>query len=84
MDKKNNLYGTTVFGGANNDGIVFEISPHHGGSVWTETILHTFTGEPGDGQRSFGGLIMDKAGNLYGTTYYGGAYNNGTVFEITP
>jgi len=83
-DKKGNLYGTTIFGGADNDGIVFEISPHHGGSVWTETILHTFTGEPGDGARPFGGLIIDMAGNLYGATYYGGAYNGGTVFEIAP
>jgi uncharacterized repeat protein (TIGR03803 family) len=81
-DKKGNLYGTTLFGGTDNDGIVFEVSKK--GSAWKETILHTFTGEPGDGQRPFAGLIMDKAGNLYGATYYGGAYNNGTVFEVTP
>ena len=84
-DKKGNLYGTTIFGGADNDGLVYEISPPaKKGGAWTETILYTFTGEPGDGERPFGGLVMDANDNLYGTTYYGGATNNGTVFELTP
>ena len=83
-DKKGNLYGTTIFGGANNDGMVFEVSPPEAGGSWTETILHTFAGAPGDGQRPFAGLMVDKAGNLCGTTWYGGAYNSGTVFEVTP
>jgi uncharacterized repeat protein (TIGR03803 family) len=82
MDKKGNLYGTTIFGGADNDGMVFKV--YNKGGTWKETILHTFVGEPGDGERPFGGLIRDKMGNLYGTTYYGGAYNDGTVFEVTP
>ena len=81
-DAKGNLYGTTIFGGADNNGMVFKV--FNKGGVWKETILHSFTGEPADGQRPFGGLIRDKAGNLYGATYYGGAYNNGTVFEVTP
>ena len=81
-DAKGNLYGTTIFGGADNDGMVFKV--FNKGGVWKETILHTFVGAPGDGWRPFAGLIMDKAGHLYGATYYGGAYNNGTVFEVTP
>ena len=84
-DSKGNLYGTTIFGGTDNDGLVYEISPPaKKGGAWTETILHTFTGEPGDGERPFGGLVMDANGNLYGATYYGGTTNDGTVFELTP
>jgi len=49
---------------------------------WTEKVLHTF--QPKYGERPKAGLIMDSAGNLYGTTYYGGAYNGGIVFELTP
>jgi uncharacterized repeat protein (TIGR03803 family) len=53
------------------------------GAGWTETVLHSFANTP-DGALPFTGLIMDPAGNLYGTTYLGGSYNNGTVFELSP
>jgi uncharacterized repeat protein (TIGR03803 family) len=76
------LYGTTYAGGdltCNSPigcGLVFRITP------WgTLTTLHTFEGTDGAGPD--GGLIQTSDGNLYGTTYYGGAYGNGTVFKIT-
>ena len=50
-----------------------------------EKVLHSFTSSGGDGAYPLrGGLIFDAAGNLYGTTTWGGTYGNGTVFEITP
>ena len=47
-------------------------------------MLHSFNNNGGDGYRPYGGLVMDNAGNLYGTTYLGGAHGYGTVFEVTP
>ncbi|HEY1612886.1 MAG TPA: choice-of-anchor tandem repeat GloVer-containing protein [Rhizomicrobium sp.] len=89
MNRKGDLFGVTGWGG--NDmcgggcGIVFKVSP--GGK---ETILHTFTGQE-DGFHSLGSLVSDKAGNLYGTTFYGGISNPncnagscGTIFKIAP
>jgi len=79
---KGNLYGTTVEGGTYNiDGTVFELK--HMTTGWTETILHTF-GASGDGSQPYCALTLDTTGNLYGTTYYGGAYSYGTVFKLTP
>ena len=79
FDSSGNLYGTTYEGGFYNGGIVFELTPNNG--QWTEKV-HTF--QPKYGEKPKAGLIMDSAGNLYGTTYYGGAYGYGTVFELTP
>ncbi len=79
MDSAGNLYGTTPGGGANGHGTVFKI-----GASGTETILYSFGANATDGQAPFGGLIMDSAGNLYGTTEGGGAHSNsGTVFKIS-
>jgi uncharacterized repeat protein (TIGR03803 family) len=92
LDAGGNLYGTTFFGGAGglclNDiadcGIVYELSPSVGGP-WTETVLHSFSLSYTDGENPSGPLIFDASGNLYGTTYAGGAYGfSGTVFELTP
>ena len=80
FDAAGNLYGTTLYGGGDNDGVVFELRPNAGGS-WTETVLYSFTGADGSGPN--GGLIFDAAGNLYGTTKFGGAHGYGTVFELT-
>lgn len=81
-DKAGNLYGATYYGGANSYyGAVFELSPS--GSGWTETVLYSFTSKP-DGQAPYCSLVFDKAGNLYGTTYYGGASGYGTVFKVNP
>jgi uncharacterized repeat protein (TIGR03803 family) len=83
FDSAGNLYGTTVGGGANNAGIVFELAPDgHGG--WNETVLHRFNPFNGDGYAPFSGLIFDSAGNLYGTTAGGGTQGFGTVFELAP
>jgi uncharacterized repeat protein (TIGR03803 family) len=81
MDKKGNLYGTTLFGGGANGcscGIVFKLAPDG-----TESVLHPFAGGV-DGNYPFGGLVADAQHNLYGATYGGGANNEGTIFEVTP
>jgi uncharacterized repeat protein (TIGR03803 family) len=84
FDVVGNLYGTTTFGGTYGAGTVFELTPTAGGG-WTETVLHSFNPNNGtDGFNPYAGLIFDAAGNLYGTTYYGGSYGGGTVFELTP
>jgi len=76
MDSSGNLYGTTTFGGASNNGTVFELA--HGSH--TITTLASFNGT--DGLRPQAALIMDRSGNFYGTATGGGAYNSGTVFEL--
>ncbi len=82
IDAAGNLYGTTTGGGLHGAGTAFELSPQEGGS-WTETVLHSF-GNSTDGAYPYSGLIFDRAGNLYGTTWEGGIHAAGTVFEITP
>jgi uncharacterized repeat protein (TIGR03803 family) len=62
---------------------VFQLAPAADGS-WTEKILHNSAVVVGDGHTPYGSLIFDAVGNLYGTTYWGGAYANGAVFELTP
>lgn len=52
-------------------------------SAQTFTVLHAFTGK-GDGNLPFAGVIQDASGNLYGTTYFGGAFDEGVVFQIKP
>ena len=47
-------------------------------------MLYSFTGSNGDGYNPNAGVIQDAAGNLYGTTYYGGAYGAGTVYKLSP
>jgi len=83
-DAKGNLYGTTQSGGVTTTpyGTVFELTLS--GGIWTETILHNFIGGTTDGAYpEYSSLVFDKAGNLYGTTQYGGAKNYGTVFVLT-
>jgi len=75
-DATGNLYGTTQLGGAHGNGVVFKLSPHG-----TETVLHAFTGGS-DGGEPFAGPIADASGNLYGTTWSGGAGNAGVVFKV--
>jgi uncharacterized repeat protein (TIGR03803 family) len=78
-----NLYGTTTQGGAAGEGTVFRLSPT--GDAWTETVLHNFTGAPGDGAYPFSRPIIDgTTGALYGTTKNGGADDGGTVYEVQP
>jgi uncharacterized repeat protein (TIGR03803 family) len=77
LDRKGNLYGATSSGGAHNWGTVFELAPSG-----TETILWSFGNSP-DGAWPHGDLVLDKKGNLYGTTSAGGTYGYGTVFKLT-
>jgi uncharacterized repeat protein (TIGR03803 family) len=80
-DSKGNLYGTAAEGGADTYyGDVFELS--RSGNTWTETVLYSFTGKNGDGYYPYTGVVMDKSGNLYGATEYGGTYNYGCVYEL--
>jgi uncharacterized repeat protein (TIGR03803 family) len=84
FDAAGNLYGTTIYGGYYDSGMVYELTPPKEGGAWTETILHSFEPSDWDGGNPFGGLVLDSADNLYGTTNLGGRYNQGTVFEISP
>jgi uncharacterized repeat protein (TIGR03803 family) len=81
LDTTGNLFGTTMSGGTNREGIVFELSPRQGG--WSETVLYNF-GNGNDGGVLFGGLVMDRARDLYGITGAGGLYGYGTAYELTP
>ena len=83
FDKAGNLYGTAQAGGAFGAGTVFQLSPSPGG--WTFHLLYTFTGGA-DGVEPIGGVVLDDAGNLYGTASAGGdpACQCGTVFELSP
>ena len=76
-DAAGNFYGTTQSGGAAGHGTVFKLNPASG----KYAVLHSFTGPP-DGAEPRAALIRDAAGNLYGTTYYGGTSHQGTVFKI--
>jgi uncharacterized repeat protein (TIGR03803 family) len=80
FDQAGNLYSVTLGGGAYGDGTVFELAPSQGG--WTESVLHNFNW--GDGYLPNSALVFDNVGNLYGTALLGGAYGNGTVFQLTP
>ncbi len=72
-----NYYGTTVSGGAGGAGTVFEIT-----STGVETILYSFGATQTDGASPVGGLVQGSDGYLYGTTFAGGQYNQGTVFRL--
>ncbi len=87
FDNSGNLYGTTAIGGANGKGTVFKLAPDG-----TETVLYSFCNRSGctDGAGPSGGVIMDRGGNLYGTTGGGGTAAScgqsgcGTVFRLAP
>ena len=82
MDGAGNLYGVANSIGSNQRGFVFELSPSLGG--WTYTVLHEFSVSGHEGKFPVGGVVLDAAGNLYGTASAGGTYDKGTVWEITP
>jgi uncharacterized repeat protein (TIGR03803 family) len=86
-DSDGNLYGTTYYGGLYGWGTVFELK--HSQKGWTHDVLCSFQGS-NDGFNPSGNLLIDKAGNLYGTTFYGGSGSGcengsegcGTVYEL--
>lgn len=86
LDTANNVYGTTIVGGQNGVGTVFEISPQSNGG-WEEKVLYSFAASF-DGNKPVSGLIFDSSGNLYGTTtrggFLGGGTGGGMVFELSP
>jgi uncharacterized repeat protein (TIGR03803 family) len=81
LDATGNLYGVTEIGGAHSGGTVFKAS--RSGGKWNLTTLYAFAGKP-DLASPYGGVIGDAKGNLYGTTYYGGAAGVGGVFQLSP
>jgi uncharacterized repeat protein (TIGR03803 family) len=76
MDTAGSIFSTTP-------STVFELSPNGTGG-WNQTVIHTFTGAPKDGYQPEGTLVFDESGDLYGTTYQGGARDSGTVYKLTP
>ena len=83
FDQAGNIYGTTSGGGSNANGTAYELT--HSGSGWTESLLHSFGSYYPDGLVPYRSVMtFDNAGNLYGTTYLGGAANAGAVFQLTP
>ena len=81
LDSAGNIYGTTIQGGTDGQGTVFELVPPVGAGSYKEKVLWNFDGADGSGPN--GGLILDSAGNLYGTTDQGGSSGNGVVFEVS-
>lgn len=78
-DVNGNLYGTTLGGGTDGDGTVFEIAS----GTHALTTLASFVQCNGTTDNPTGSLLADADGNLFGTTYSGGAYGYGTIFEVT-
>jgi uncharacterized repeat protein (TIGR03803 family) len=82
LDAAGKLYGVAELGGRRSAGTAFRLVRGQSG-VWNFTTLYTFKGQP-DAGSPYGGLIPDAAGNLYGTTYYGGSAGLGAVYELSP
>lgn len=82
LDKAGNLYGVTPNGGPKNAGTVYKLTPKKKG-YWASKILYAFEGaKGGDGANPLASIVLDAAGNIYGTTSNGGAFSAGTVFEL--
>lgn len=78
-DTAGNLYVTAAQGGQYGNGVLFKIAPDG-----TETILHAFSGANGDGAEPFAAVVMDAAGNLFGTASQGGDQNLGILYKLDP
>jgi uncharacterized repeat protein (TIGR03803 family) len=82
FDTAGNLYGTTIYGSASEDGTIFQLrAPATTGGPWTLNVLHSIVGHT-DGKYPWGSLIFDQAGNLYGPMLFGGRFGGGTVFQL--
>ena len=83
FDGAGNIYGTTESGGAYQWGAAYKLTPSQGG--WTESVIYSFNAS---GPQGWGvpqtGLIMDQAGNLYGTTIWENQYAFGVTYQLTP
>ena len=81
VDGQGNLYGTASLGGAYSNGAVYKLT--RSASGWTETVLYSFQNQS-DGANPVGGVILDRAGNLYGSTFDGGINGGGTIYQLSP
>jgi uncharacterized repeat protein (TIGR03803 family) len=89
-DGRGNLWGTMTMGGTGQPacisgegcGVIFAMTPN-GDGTWSYHVMHLFAASIYDGQRPYGSLVMDSAGNFYGSTWLGGRYNNGTIFKFS-
>lgn len=86
MDASGNLFGMTGTGGVRGGGTVFELVPPSGGKGWKYRVLYNFcSNDCAEGVEPNGSaLVIDTAGNIYGTTFTGGSEDLGTVFKLTP
>ena len=75
------IFGTTLDGGMNNSGAVFELT--RSGNAWTETTVHDFYGST-NGIFPLAAVIVEKSGKLIGATSAGGTRDGGTVYSLTP
>lgn len=78
------FYGTTVLGGAYNQGVVYSLTPPGGGAGWTYSVLYSFGAYPSDGSSPDGNVTVGPNGVLYGMTVVGGTSNAGTVYALAP
>jgi uncharacterized repeat protein (TIGR03803 family) len=79
LDAAGRLYGVCTVGGANGAGVAYKLTLVQG--TWKFQTLYAFKGTP-DAGFPYGALSMDSSGNLYGTTYYSGANNLGSVYQL--
>jgi uncharacterized repeat protein (TIGR03803 family) len=90
FDPSGNLYSTTAVGGTLGMGTVFQLVAPSTGKQWSLNTLYNFGTNPTDGSEPYAGVVFDKAGNLYGTTLFGGmgiGYHQqgwGIVYKLTP
>lgn len=89
MSARGEIFGTTLAGGFRDNGTVFELTYDQAKAAWTERALYLFCRTPVkticlDGTGPGGGLTLDQAGRLYGTTILGGAKNGGVLYELIP
>ena len=82
IDASGNIFGVATAGGANGAGTAFRLT-HAQNGRWNFTVLYAFKGQP-DAGFPYGALSADAAGNLYGTTYYDGANDLGSVYQLSP
>jgi len=78
--RNGHFYGAGTSGGTYGGGVVFELTPT--GGEWDLKTIYSFKAQP-DGNFPYGALLFDASGNIYGTTYYGGAHNIGAVYKLS-
>ena len=91
-DASGNLYGVTFYGGVYGNGMVYELSPADGSSIsgaWSMAVLYSFNPGSSDGWGPTSAPVFDSAGNLYGSTEFGGTggcsiFGCGTVYKLSP